>query len=89
MMGGPYGIFMGIYDDRMLDDFNFKVLLEVPERGYLAENLKQDLKYCAVKKDLPWFDASIEEVLSILGHVLATELQGRKARYYHGLELGN
>ena len=89
MMGGPYGIFMGIYDDRMLDDFNFKVLLEVPERGYLADAVKQDLKYFAVKKDMPWFEASIEDVLSSIGSVLATELQGRKARYYRGLELGN
>ena len=88
--GGPFGIFSATCKNCLLlnIDPRLEVLMELPGRGDLATKLKKELKIYAIKKDLPWFDGVIEDILTSVGSVLVDDFDIQKCARYANMEVG-
>ena len=88
--GGPFGIFSATCKNCLLlnIDPRLEVLMELPGRGNLATKLKKELKIYAIKKDLPWFDGVIEDILTSVGSVLVDDFDIQKCARYANMEVG-
>ena len=88
-IGGPFGIFSATCKNCLLlnIDPRLEVLMELPRKGNLATKLKKELKNYAIKKDLPWFDGVIEDILSSVGSVLEEDFEQQKCARFTNMEV--
>ena len=54
----------------------------------MATKLKKELTNYAIKKDLPWFDGVIEDILTSVGSVLQEDFEQQKCARYANMEVG-
>ena len=89
--GGPFGIFSATCKNCLLLNLDprLEVLMEFPGKGHLATKLKKELNVYVVKKGLPFFDATIEDILAGAGSVLVDEFDTQKCARYASMEVGS
>ena len=87
---GPFGVFSATCKNCLLlnTDPRLEVLMEVPGRGHLATKLKKELKNYAIKKDLPWFEGVIEDILTSVGSVLEEDFEQHRCARYANMQVG-
>ena len=87
--GGPFGVFSATCKNCLLLNLDprLEVLMEFPGKGHLVTKLKKELNLYGIKKGLPFFDATIEDILAGVGSVLVDELDIQKCAHYASMDV--